>query len=221
MSATDLPAKPRAILFDWDNTLVDTWPVIHDAMNHTFDAFDMPHWTMTDIKTRVRKSMRDSFPGLFGADWERAGKVFFGRFREIHKERLAVLDGAEDLLKALTEDGIHLSVVSNKTGGYLREEINHLGWDRFFVKAVGATDAERDKPDPIVIDQALQGSGIRAGEGVWMVGDSDIDLECGHNAGCVAILIRKEPPKVDEFGKFPPNHHFENCYSFCNFVKNL
>jgi phosphoglycolate phosphatase len=24
---------PRAILFDWDNTLVDTWPLIHTAMN--------------------------------------------------------------------------------------------------------------------------------------------------------------------------------------------
>jgi phosphoglycolate phosphatase len=32
---------PRAILFDWDNTLVDTWPTILDALNTTFEAFHM------------------------------------------------------------------------------------------------------------------------------------------------------------------------------------
>ena len=32
---------PRAILFDWDNTLVDSWPTILDALNTTFEAFHM------------------------------------------------------------------------------------------------------------------------------------------------------------------------------------
>ena len=32
-----LPA-PKAILFDWDNTLVDSWTVIHHAMTATFEA---------------------------------------------------------------------------------------------------------------------------------------------------------------------------------------
>ena len=25
--------RPRAILFDWDNTLVDSWVTIHEALN--------------------------------------------------------------------------------------------------------------------------------------------------------------------------------------------
>jgi phosphoglycolate phosphatase len=28
--------RPRAILFDWDNTLVDSWAVIHEALVVTF-----------------------------------------------------------------------------------------------------------------------------------------------------------------------------------------
>ena len=27
--------RPRAILFDWDNTLVDSWVTIHEALNIT------------------------------------------------------------------------------------------------------------------------------------------------------------------------------------------
>lgn len=214
-------AQPKAVLFDWDNTLVDTWPVIFDAMNHTFGVFEKPLWTMDDIKSKVRKSMRDSFPGLFGDDWEKAGEVFYARFQAIHKERLEILDGSLALLDLLSSQNIPICVVSNKTGPYLRDEISHLGWNDYFYRAVGATDAEKDKPDPIVIKDALAGTGIEPGGDVWMVGDSDIDLECAYNAGCTGILIRQEEPKPDEFGIFAPKHHFPNCYSFCNFVQSL
>ena len=33
-----LDRLPRAAIFDWDNTLVDTWPVIHESMNATLYA---------------------------------------------------------------------------------------------------------------------------------------------------------------------------------------
>ncbi|PPR65951.1 MAG: hypothetical protein CFH03_00782, partial [Alphaproteobacteria bacterium MarineAlpha3_Bin2] len=38
--------KPRAILFDWDNTLVDSWPTIIDALNVTLEAYGKTPWTM-------------------------------------------------------------------------------------------------------------------------------------------------------------------------------
>ena len=58
--------KPRAILFDWYNTLVYSWPVIHDALNVTLEAFGLEPWNMDKTRVRVRKSLRDSFPELFG-----------------------------------------------------------------------------------------------------------------------------------------------------------
>ena len=72
-----LKTKPQGIIFDWDNTLVDTWPIIHDALNTTFRAFDKPEWTLTETKARVRHSLRDSFPPIFGDKWEQAGDVFY------------------------------------------------------------------------------------------------------------------------------------------------
>ena len=56
---------PRAILFDWDNTLVDNWTVIAEAMNAVFSAFDMPLWSLAETKARVRASLRDERPGLY------------------------------------------------------------------------------------------------------------------------------------------------------------
>src|SRR5690606_3190282 len=58
-----LPA-PRAILFDWDNTLVDTWGVLHRALAATFEAFGRRPWTLEETKRNVRASARDAFPEL-------------------------------------------------------------------------------------------------------------------------------------------------------------
>src|SRR5438105_4750479 len=35
-------ARPRAILFDWDNTLIDSWMTIHEALNAVMAASDKP-----------------------------------------------------------------------------------------------------------------------------------------------------------------------------------
>src|SRR5215470_9527926 len=51
-------AQPRALLFDWDNTLVDNWDIITEAMNAVYDAFGMARWTVAEAKARIRESMR-------------------------------------------------------------------------------------------------------------------------------------------------------------------
>ena len=213
--------KPRAILFDWDNTLVDSWPTILDALNVTLEAFGQAPWTMDEARLRVRQSMRDSFPKLFGDQWQQAGEVFYERYAAIHVKRLTPLAGAEEMLSALNEAGIHLSVVSNKKGDFLRQEAKHLGWDRYFGVLVGALDADNDKPAPEVVDLALAPSGIKKGPDVWFAGDADIDLECAHNAGCLPILIRPEPPGPGELDAHPPAKHFQNCDALCKYIYSM
>ena len=63
---------PRAILFDWDNTLVDSWATIHEALNFLMRAMDKPEWTLADTKGKVRLSLREAFPMHFGERWEEA-----------------------------------------------------------------------------------------------------------------------------------------------------
>ena len=212
---------PRAVIFDWDNTLVDTWPVIQDSMNTTLVAMGHAPWSLEETRARVRRSMREAFPAMFGARWEEAREIFYRRFDAIHLERLAVCDGAETLIAALAERGVCLSVVSNKMGRNLRREAGHLGWARYFFRLVGATDARRDKPATEPVDLALAGSGVKRGADVWLVGDTSIDLECAHNAGCTAILVRETPPRGVEFAEFPPAAHFDRCTDLCRHVENL
>ncbi len=216
-----LTVKPQAIIFDWDNTLVDSWPVIHDALNTTFRAYDKPEWTLADTKVRVRHSMRDSFPPIFGDVWEEAGEVFYARYAEIHATDVAAADGAAELLATIHELEIYQSVVSNKTGSFLRAEAENLGWTPYFSKLVGALDAPRDKPDPAPVLMSLEPGALLPGPHVWFIGDADIDMTCGANAGCHSILIRPEAPTDGEFPDHPPVMHFSSCHYLCNFLRTL
>ena len=203
--------RPRAIIFDWDNTLIDSWHAIQDAQNHTLTAFGLEPWTLEETRQRVRGSMRDSYPQLFGARWREAGEVFYRRFAERHMQTLRPLPGSEAMLQMLADSGVYLAVCSNKKGDYLRREAEHLGWSRFFGRVVGAFDAPHDKPavDPVLL--ALDGSGIAPGPDVWFAGDADIDLQCAVNAGCVPVLVRDDPPQPGEFDVHPPAVHVEGC----------
>ncbi len=219
--APDGLTRPKAIVFDWDNTLIDSWAAIHDAQNHVFAHFDMPLWSFEETRQRVRGSMRDSYPALFGERWLEAGEIFYARFTERHLETLEPLSGAAAALNALSELGIYLAVVSNKKGDYLRQEVEALGWQQHFGQIIGAFDALQDKPSAAPVDLALRGSGIERGLHVWFAGDADIDLECAVAAGCLPVLVRPEPPDVAEFCNHPPAVYVETCVALSSLVESL
>src|SRR5437588_4404543 len=120
--------RPRAILFDWDNTLVDSWATIHEALNFLMRAMGQLEWSLAETRERVRLSLRETFPILFGERWEEAQGIYLDMFREIHLDRLNPLPGREAMLRALAKEGMYLGVVSNKTGELLRREVARLGW---------------------------------------------------------------------------------------------
>ena len=195
--------RPRAIIFDWDNTLVDSWATIHDALNFLMAAMERPPWTIDETRERVRLSLREAFPAIFGERWQEAQQIYLDRFRAIHLERLTALPGREVMLRRLVTDGHYLGIVSNKTGAVLRSEAAHLGWTPFFGAIVGAGDTHTDKPHRAPVELALLPSGVTPGPDVWFVGDTAIDMECALAAGCVPVLLGVDGTTA-EFAEFPP-----------------
>ena len=212
--------RPKAILFDWDNTLVDSWTTIHEALNTVMAAMEKPLWSLRETKERVRLSLRESFPLHFGDRWEEARRIYLDAFRTIHLDRLNPLPGRGELLRGLVDDGIFLGVVSNKTGALLRREAERIGWFGLFGSLIGAGDAPQDKPNPAPVALALAPSGIQPGAGVWLVGDTGIDMECAHNSGCIPILLGNGATE-QEFLRCEPRLVFPDGASLFHFVRGL
>lgn len=200
---TRLPA-PAAVLFDWDNTLVDNWAAIARALNAARGAFGHSELGEAAVRGLVRHSMRNSFPAMFGEAWTEARDIFYGSFRANHLQMLKPLPGAAEMLRRLNGLGLYVGIVSNKNGDYLRKEIGHLAWSGHFRRAVGAGDAVEDKPAVAAVDLALSGSGIGRSDAVWFVGDAAVDMECAIRAGCTPVLRATGDEPEEAFRDWPP-----------------
>ncbi len=213
--------KPSAVIFDWDNTLIDSWETIHEALVMTFAEMGHKPWTLDETKARVRHSLKNSFPKLFGERWDEARKIYLDSFAAIHLERIAPIPGAEALLRDLHAKGFHLAVVSNKTGRQLapRGRASRLGG--LFRAARRRGRRQPDKPDPAGLRLALEGSGIGLGRLVWYVGDTALDMECAHAAGATGVLLGEPHSAADELAKFPPDLRFPGCDALRQYLLSL
>jgi len=181
---------PRAVIFDWDNTLVDSWGAIAEAINYVRTRYGQPVWTMNEILSNCTRSARESFPDWFGDQWQVACDDYYAFFDKIRgRMGLHPTEGAHDLLLWLKEKEIPALVVSNKSGDYLRQEATQLDWNKYFVSIVGAHDAPRDKPSREHADHALKLAGLVAHPDIWFIGDSEADIACARNANLLPILI--------------------------------
>ena len=175
------PTRPRAVLFDWDNTLIDSWGC-HPCMRKTTTlvAFGLPPWTLEETRTRVRRIDARQFPALFGARWPKRG-ISSTPFRPpAHADACSRCRERRRCCEALSESGIYLRCrQQQEPGDYLRAEAGALGWDALFRQARRCFRcAARQACGRSGPHGACDGAGLRAGPDVWFAGDADIDLQC-------------------------------------------
>lgn len=181
--------KPQAVIFDWDGTLVDTHPVLAAAMNSTLEHYGREPWTYEEWQAWLGLSAKDAFPKEFGDRWQDARTFYLGAYEKLFRDQIKALPGASSVLKALAVSNIPSVIVSNKTGKFLRAEINHFEWDHFFVSAIGSGDSAQDKPAADPVHDALKPLSLDTGPGIWFVGDNDVDVACGRATQCTTVLV--------------------------------
>ncbi|TCZ66780.1 HAD family hydrolase [Roseicella aquatilis] len=214
--------RPVAVLWDWDNTLVDGWAAIAAGLNAAFAAHGLPGWTLEEVRGRVRRSLRETFPEMFGARWEAARDIFYAEVRARHLGVLAPMPGAAAALEAAAAAGLPQGVISNKQGPLLRAEAAHLGWNRHFAALLGAGDAAADKPDPAPFRLALEALGLPTGPGVWpgvwYIGDTALDMQAARAAGCTAVLLG-DAAHDGGIAHAAPDHAFADGFSLAAWLR--
>lgn len=188
-------SKPHTILFDWDNTLVDTWGPIHTAMNKTLEHYHHPLWELEIFKLRSHQSSKNLFPEIFKDQWQEARSFFYEIFKENHLEQLKILPYAFELLTFLKNKKIPLGVISNKNRDFLKREVEHLGWQNFFQVVIGSGDTIQDKPHPEPILLALEKMDLSPSFDHWYVGDTITDWQAAHASGCQPVALWTDPVK--------------------------
>lgn len=202
--------KPRVVLFDWDDTVVDNWETAFSALNAALQHMGMEAWSAEEARRRSGPSARDLFTQLFGDKWQEADKVYYDTFMALVLDKIQVMHSAEDVLKKLAAHNVIMGVVSNKRNPLLGNEIRHIGFEHYFPVIIGAGEASADKPHPAPILKALETLGALPGRDVWYIGDSHTDMMSASRAGCTPVLIETRPPPEDLMAEHPPHKRFKD-----------
>ena len=183
---------PKAILFDWDNTLVNNWEPIFIAYKETLKKLGLKKKSRGEIIKNAKYSLRETFPRVFKDDWKKAKKIFYVVFKKIHLQKIKPIPKVEKILKIIKEKKITCGVISNKDGNVLRKEINKLGWKKYFKIVVGANEAKKDKPSKYPLLLTLNKISLKPNRNIWYVGDNEIDVEFAKKNKCSSIFIENK-----------------------------
>ena len=198
---SNIPTK--AIIFDWDNTLVNNWSPIFLAYKQTLKLLGLKKQNREETLKNAKYSLRDTFPKVFGNDWKKAKNIFYKEFKKNHLKKIKPIYYSEKILKLINNKKIFCGVISNKDGLLLRKEINKLSWKKYFKFIVGANEAKKDKPSKYPLLLALKKISLKPGKNIWYVGDNEIDVEFAKKNLCTSIFIENNLFKKKDLKQKP------------------
>ncbi|ACT69849.1 HAD-superfamily hydrolase, subfamily IA, variant 1 [Neorickettsia risticii str. Illinois] len=203
---TKTKVTPEAILFDWDDTIVDTRVMILNAVNKTLSHFGKP---VLDRDMNAPERM-DFFKQTFGEEWIFAYSLFTDHLRSENPEPLRIFPGFTSFLDLITEKRIFTGIVSNKYNELLKKEVDSLGLTDRFDVIVGSGDTDQDKPSAKPLLYALSiGNITPSRETVLFIGNSATDMECARNATVRGIAYRATP--IEGFENIPIIRHYNQA----------
>ena len=177
------------VIFDLDGTILNTIEDLAAAGNHTCEAHDWPTFTVDEYRYKVGNGMLKLVERFMPAEFAGDGRVFeqtlaeFRAYYGEHKEdHTASYPGTTEMLKRLRAAGVTLAVLTNKdhiSAAPLIEK--YFGPERFAL-VQGRIDAYPPKPEAPVTLHVMEELGADPSTTLY-VGDSNVDVLTGHNAG--------------------------------------
>ncbi|CAN5484351.1 HAD family hydrolase [soil metagenome] len=170
---------PPTIVFDLDGTLVDSLEDIFLSFQHSFTVYSLPVPEARAIKDEICKPLEDMFAVFAPAHVEALSRAYRSHYPEHFTDHSSLYPGVRELLKELRRRGYRSAVATTKRSDMARLLAAAVGLDKL-VDHLQGTDDIPHKPAPDVVYQAVAGAG---GEGLWMVGDTVMDILAGKAAG--------------------------------------
>lgn len=185
----------RMVVFDMAGTTIDEDNVVYKtlqrAINEKGYKFSLDQVLAEGAGKEKRQAIKSILKVYAHSDDNELADEIYRRFVVYLANAYDHLDvrpqpGTIELFRILKQKNIQ--VVLNT--GYNRETaellILKLGWEKgiVFDSLITSGDVENNRPDPDMIELAMEISGIEKSHEVIKVGDSMIDIEEGQNAGC-------------------------------------
>ena len=183
----------RLVIFDLDGTLLNTIADLAAAGNYTLAQLGFPQHE----EEKYCRFVGNGIPKLIermlppGHDRQTQEQAFgiFNEYYSQHKcDRTKPYPGIAELIRDIRAQGVLCGANSNKADDFSKELLRlNFGDDISYVIGYGA--GFQPKPDPGAALEIIRRAGVSPEQAIY-VGDSDVDMMTGHNAGiavCAAL----------------------------------
>ncbi len=188
--------KYSLIIFDMDGTILNTLDDMTDSLNTILEKYKLPLHTLDEVRFMVGngipKLIERAIPqGRDNADFEKILADFIAWYEKHCAIKTAPYAGVVDCIKALRNAGMKIAVNTNK----VEAAAVALCEDYFpglFDVISGSRPGMPPKPAPDGIYEILSRAGMDGksqGQKAVFIGDSDVDMQTGMNAGLDVIGV--------------------------------
>jgi len=180
----------RAVIFDWDGTLLDSYHADARAYQAMFRALGI-EWGLAELERHYSPDWYRVYraAGIPRRRWAEADRLWRRAYRNL---RPKLLPGARGVLRRLARR-YTLAVVTSGDRDRVTAQLRSFRLAPLFAACVCSEDSSRRKPHPAPLREALRQLRLRPPECVY-VGDAPEDIEMARRAGVRAVGV---------FGPFP------------------
>jgi HAD superfamily hydrolase (TIGR01509 family) len=180
----------RAVLFDWDGTLLDSYQADARAYLAMFAALGIP-WSLAELEQHYSPDWHCVYraASLPPERWAEADALWRRFYRG---ERPALQPGARLVLERLARR-YRLGLVTSGSAWRVRAQLRHFALSRLFAARVFGDDAPRRKPHPAPLRLALRRIGCEPSACIY-VGDAPEDVAMARRAGVTVVGVIGHSP---------------------------
>lgn len=203
-------ARPLAVLFDLDGTLIDSIELILNSAKHAFRNFPGHVPSDEEWLTGVGIPLVAMFDRYARDAAERDALI--AKYREYqfanHDRLVRCYDTVVETVDYIRAAGHPAAIVTSKGTALAKRGLDHVGLGPHFDVIIGCDRCERHKPDPEPVHLALSELGYAPGDAVF-VGDSVHDMHAGNAAGVTTIAALWGPFGREDLVASQPKHYLE------------
>ncbi|MCX4627073.1 MULTISPECIES: HAD-IA family hydrolase [unclassified Streptomyces] len=174
------PSVRRAVIFDLDGVIVDSFAVMEEAFAIAYKEVVGEGQAPFEEYRRHQGRYFPDIMRIMGLPLEMEEPFVRESYRLAHQ--VPVFEGMAELLLTLRTRGYKLAVATGKSGPRARSLLEQLGLLPFFDHVIGSDEVAHPKPAPDIVVRALELLGLPAEEAI-MIGDAPTDIASAHGAG--------------------------------------